>query len=205
MNIYSIYKVTNKINNKVYIGFCCNFQKRIYRHKYNSTILKKNQHFYNAMRKYGFENFSFEEIYSSVEKKHCLSVMEPYFIQEYKSDVFGYNMTSGGEGCFSYKHTEETKKLLSIQNKKNIGSKNGFYGKKHKKETIENNRLKNISIQTEKTGKQIYQYSLDNQLLTIYNSVRSAAKALNKSHPSIIMCCKGKLKHAHGYIWRYAD
>jgi hypothetical protein len=202
MSIYSIYKITNIINNKIYIGFCSNFKKRIYRHKYNAFFLRRNQYLYNSLRKYGLENFIFEEIYVTKDKEHCLSEMEPFFIKEFGAE---YNMTKGGEGCLGYKHTEKTKKILSDLSKSKVGEKNSFYGKTHLPETIEKNKIKNIETQTKKSGRKIYQYSLDNAYIKTYNSIRSAARELNKSHPSIINCCEGKLKHAHGYIWRYAD
>jgi group I intron endonuclease len=202
MSIYSIYKITNNVTGKIYIGFCSNFKKRIYRHKYNAFTLKKEQYLYNSMRKYGLENFSFEEIYSSKDKDHCLFEMEPFFIKEYNPE---YNMTKGGEGCLGYKHTEKTKTFLSELNKTKIGIKNNFYGKSHTPEAIEKNRQKNIEIQTKKSGKKINQYSLDGTFIQTHISIRSAARELNKSHPSIINCCEGKLKQAHGYIWGYAD
>ena len=98
MTIYSIYKSTNKINNKVYIGFTNDFPQRIREHKYAST--RRSNKFYTAIKKYGWDNFSWEIIYQSLDKEHCSCVMEPQFIMEFnsfgrKSD--GYNLTIGGE------------------------------------------------------------------------------------------------------------
>lgn len=205
MNIYSIYKATNIITNKVYIGFCSDFNKRLYRHKYNALNTKRNQYFYLSIRKYGIENFNFEEIYVSLDKYHCLQVMESYFIKEYDSANTGYNMTIGGEGCLNYKHSDSVRKTLSHIGTTKIGEKNSFFGKKHKTETIEKNKNKNIETLTKLKGRKIAQYSMDGNLIRLYNSVRSAAREIGRSHPSILNCCKGNLKHAHGFVWKYLD
>ena len=105
MNIYSIYKATNKINGKVYIGFDSNWPQRMWEHKSPSNFNKKYK-FYNALRKYGLNGFEWNVIYQSLDKEHCLHMMEPFFIKEYNSLKKGYNSTLGGEGIFGYKHTE---------------------------------------------------------------------------------------------------
>ena len=111
MNIYSIYKATNKNNGKVYIGFDSAWPGRKYKHKQRSLIGK--QSLYCAIRKYGWDNIIWEVIYQSKDANHCLTVMEPHFIKEYNSYTNGYNMTLGGDGSIGYKHTDEMKKHLA--------------------------------------------------------------------------------------------
>ena len=99
MDIYSIYLATNKINNKVYVGFTWNLKERmaVHRYAYRNKITK----FYNAIRSYGWGNFNWKVIYQSTDKDYCCNVMEPFFISEYSSfgeNSNGYNMTIGGEG-----------------------------------------------------------------------------------------------------------
>lgn len=113
MNIYSIYKVTNLINDKVYIGFTKNLKSRIKAHKKSTTkpeIYKSS--FHRAIRKYGWDNFIWEVLYQSYEKEHTLDIMEPYFIKEHDSFNNGYNMTTGGDGRPGLEHNEETKYLI---------------------------------------------------------------------------------------------
>ena len=56
-----IYKATNKINGKVYIGQSHkSLEERMRRHKNDST--RQDSYFYRAIRKYGWENFSWEVI-----------------------------------------------------------------------------------------------------------------------------------------------
>lgn len=110
MTIYTIYKITNTINNKVYIGFTNNFEKRIKQHKRNYK--KYDSLLYRAIKKHGLENFKFEILYQSKIFEHTLNIMEPFFIQEYTSRENGYNMTLGGGGIVGY-WDENTKKIQS--------------------------------------------------------------------------------------------
>jgi group I intron endonuclease len=99
MVIYTIYKVTNNINGKRYIGYSADWKSRRRIHKYIADKNKKSYPFYNAIRKYGFDNFSWEVIYQSKDKMHTLEEMETFFIHEYNTLApNGYNMKTGGEG-----------------------------------------------------------------------------------------------------------
>lgn len=95
--ISGIYKIENLINHKVYIGQSKDIYKRWYCHKYNTFNEKSkcyNYYIYNAIRKYGIENFLFEII----KETYDLDYWEIFLIQIYKSfDVkYGYNMSEGG-------------------------------------------------------------------------------------------------------------
>lgn len=118
--IYSIYKVTNKVNGKIYIGFDSNWPKRKYSHKSYSKTDNYFYKFYNAIRKYGWETFEWEVICQSLDGEYLLSILEPYFIEYYDSYRNGYNITKGGEGRLGAFHTKE-----AIQKMKNkVFSKN---------------------------------------------------------------------------------
>lgn len=110
MSIYSIYKIVNNINGKIYIGFSRNVEKRICDHIQQSK--KSNLKLYNAIRKYGWSNFSFEVLYQSKDANHTLNDMERHFIEEYDSFRHGYNCTAGGEGLLGYKHSSITKQKM---------------------------------------------------------------------------------------------
>ena len=92
----SIYKITNKVTNKIYIGQSINPMKRWQSHKSHARCgheIGKNP-LYDAMRKYGEENFLFEIIgwYEDYNEK------EKYFIKYYNSLIpNGYNIQQGGE------------------------------------------------------------------------------------------------------------
>lgn len=98
-----IYKVTNQINGKVYIGKTTkDIQQRWKQHQQDSKRdYCKNRPFYRALNKYGIESFIIEEI------EQCdISILEEreiYWINYYRSyvgweDCNGYNATLGGDG-----------------------------------------------------------------------------------------------------------
>ena len=92
-----IYKITNLINNKVYIGLTTEtIEKRWKNHI--SCVGKIKRHLYNAMGKYGIENFTIEEIDRS-DNFTILGELERKYIKEYNSinREYGYNITHGGE------------------------------------------------------------------------------------------------------------
>lgn len=95
----TIYKATNSINGKSYIGFDSAWPKRMNRHLENANYNREGK-FYDAIRKYGWDKFQWEILYQSEDKKHTLNVMESHFIKEHNTFNRGYNMTEGGEGCF---------------------------------------------------------------------------------------------------------
>jgi hypothetical protein len=83
---------------------------------------KRKQAIYQAIQKYGINNFQFDILYQSLDKWHTLNIMEPHFISEYNTFVdshhtAGYNLTRGG----SHKdtsHAAQTKLLISEASKR---------------------------------------------------------------------------------------
>lgn len=106
-----IYKLTNRLNNLIYIGCTCNLIKRIQAHK--SNMKRKNNALYKAMREYGFDAFEvsvIEEVDDDVKFDR-----EKYWIAQLGSmnpDV-GYNRTIGGTGTIGYVFTEQDLKKKS--------------------------------------------------------------------------------------------
>lgn len=94
MKIYNVYKITNTINNKVYIGLTTNPRVRWNGHKHSggfSNTANYSCDMYNDMRTYGIDKFSMEIIYQSTYGKHTKQYMERHFIMEYDSHNNGYN------------------------------------------------------------------------------------------------------------------
>lgn len=92
-----IYKITNKVNGKVYVGQTrFTIEHRFNQHKRNHNIEHRKQPLYMAFAKYGIENFEVEELEQvDVEK---LDEREKYWIAYYNSFKDGYNATIGGNG-----------------------------------------------------------------------------------------------------------
>lgn len=117
-----IYKYTSP-SDKCYIGQTIRETIRKCGHK--NAALKENAQtkFARAIRKYGWENFEYEVLFTidNDDKKRVkekLDFMERYYIRKFDSYNNGYNMTLGGEGG-SGKHTEEFKKMMSERMKSN--------------------------------------------------------------------------------------
>ena len=92
-----IYKIVNDINDKMYIGQTSrSIQERWKEHLKESNSARSNHPIYRAMRKYGNEHFSIEEI-EQVDND-LLNQREQYWIEEYNSYNSGYNATLGGDG-----------------------------------------------------------------------------------------------------------
>lgn len=121
-----IYKATNILNNKCYIGQTINsFRQRIYCHKHNSK--KPKLYFHRAIRKYGFDNFTWE-ILCECDSKEELDEMEFHYIKQYHSlsTDNGYNITQGfGNTTTGLKLTDEQLKAMSLRN---TGTLNPNYG-----------------------------------------------------------------------------
>jgi group I intron endonuclease len=95
-----IYKITNLITDKCYIGKTVNYAKRMQEHR---TIPFQPEHkeyektLYKSIRKYGLDNFSFELI-EELKDYSVSGEREQYYITLYNSYNNGYNDTPGGDG-----------------------------------------------------------------------------------------------------------
>lgn len=98
-----IYKITNKINQKHYIGQSVNIENRWNKHK--SDMYKKSYPLYLAFNKYGIENFSFEIILECTKEE--LNDKEVEYIEKYDSFYNGYNQTLGGQNPTYFKLNAE--------------------------------------------------------------------------------------------------
>ena len=120
MNIYNIYRITNTLNNKVYIGFSVKPESRIKTHfAVHRDSIERFTKLQNAIVKYGADAFVADVIYQAKEDvpfdvSHTLTVMESFFIQEYDSIKNGYNVVPGGMHGPAFS-----------------GEENGMYGRTH--------------------------------------------------------------------------
>lgn len=139
-----VYKITNKINNKIYIGSTNNCFRRIIReHKYK-LINNKHENIYlqRAVNKYGIENFEFDVI-EYIDDKNMLIIREQHYLNNLlfatennlKFKKLGYNINRIAENCLGVKRSDETKKKLSkVMKGKYKGELNPNYGNKWSEE-----------------------------------------------------------------------
>ena len=112
-----IYKITNKLNGKVYIGQSIDIDTRWRQH----CNAKDNFAIHNAIKKYGKENFKFEVLLEC--PVDMLNVWERDMIALYDCiSPKGYNLTEGGEG---YQCSEETRLKMSESMKGRISNRKG--------------------------------------------------------------------------------
>ena len=108
-----IYKCTNIKNGKVYIGATIRILNERKNQHIRCALLNKDNHkryFYNAIRKYGVENFVWEIIDNSDNYEELMK-KEKYWIKYYNSfGDNGYNSCEGGNNSTGYRHTDEAKK-----------------------------------------------------------------------------------------------
>lgn len=109
-NIYGIiYKITNKINGKVYIGQTSakfGFDRR---YKHNLEKYTSNIHLKRDIEKYSIENFTIDKEFDIAYSKEELDELEIKYIREFNATnpKYGYNLQTGGSHG---KLSEETKK-----------------------------------------------------------------------------------------------
>ena len=108
-----IYMIKNKLDGMMYIGQTkYTSEKRFKQHVNKAKNTSRNLHLYNAMRKYGIENFELVVLESGIDE-NMLDERETYFIEKYDTLNNGYNYTNGGGGIRNYHHSEESRKKMS--------------------------------------------------------------------------------------------
>lgn len=176
-----IYKITNIINGKIYIGQTKqDLKKRIRQHRSNSKRLKT--YLYSSMIKYGKDNFKFEKLIDGNFTREKLNELEIKFIQYYNSNNsnIGYNLTSGGD----YPIIMDFKRrgIAISKAKKGISVGKGIpKGREH----IEKVRQKLITFYKENNhprGRKCYLIANDNSIIRTYDYIKEAEKELKIDH-----------------------
>lgn len=125
MNSNVVYKITNTINGKIYIGISNDFPQRMRSHESKAFSHGKEHglYFYQAIRKYGWDNFTKEVLESNLSREDACN-REQFYIEQYKSNFpnYGYNLTKGGDGAqtFSKLKYEEVLEIISTIKNTNL-------------------------------------------------------------------------------------
>lgn len=176
--------------------------------------------FYQAIKKYGFQNFDVE-ILAMVPQEE-LDNAEIKYIEIFNTFNNGYNKTTGGQKNF----TRKGKKVYQYN------SQNGYFIREWENANevaryfnaplniLENCLLNKVFTQygycwsylkmnkfpiNERLvipqEKSVKQYNLQGELLKTYKSIAEAAKINNYERSAIKRCCRHELKQAYGYYW----
>lgn len=131
-----IYKITSKTSNKSYIGKTTKCHLKRFKEHVNNALRGQVSHFYNALRKYGADDFIVEVLESNIDI-NILGYRERFWINKFNTYFGdGYNMNEGG-GNGHNPHSEETKQKISsswTEERKNkhssivSGKNNPMYG-----------------------------------------------------------------------------
>lgn len=97
---YFVYAHINKINNKAYIGITLQTKAK-YRWGKNGEHYKNQIKFYNAIKKYGWDNFEHIILEENIPGDLIVQYEKDY-IAKYDSYLNGYNATPGGEHQYYY-------------------------------------------------------------------------------------------------------
>ena len=148
-----IYKITNKINGKSYIGQTIqNVKERFYQHcatKCSKAV--SNMAIHRAIKKYGKSNFTVEVI-EEIDSAN-LNDRERYWIKYYNSYNNGYNSTKGGQdGCKSFKDLDVESIIKEYNTGKSLRTLGTIF--KVDKQTIKDLLIRhNVELRTTRTYK----------------------------------------------------
>lgn len=214
-----IYKIVNKINNKVYIGQTTrDIESRWKEHIKCSK--DQNSPIYSAIRKYGIDNFYISIVCRAFNVEE-LNQREVACIRLFNAISNGYNCKTGGDGG---KHSEQTKLKISKANKgkpgpwlgksipeetklkisntkklkkQSLGQNNPMYGKKHNKNSIIKNAKSN--------GSREFMVYKNNDIIGTWIIKSKCARELGLSREQVRDCLNGRYKTSKGYTFKYKE
>lgn len=176
---------------KFYIGQTTQTANRRKEEHKSRAKLGRGYAFHNAIRKYGFDTFNYQElaVISETSKerlKEQLNLLERYYISVYKSEgKVLYNLSDGGDEI-----CDNTGRKLSEEHKRKIGMS-------LKGTVFSEERKRNIS---ESKKKPIVQLSLDGKFIKEWGAVSDVPFARQSG---ISACLRGLQKTCAGFVWKY--
>lgn len=210
-----IYCITNLTNQKKYIGKTIySVTKRFQEHCLDSKKERcEKRPLYDAMNKYGIENFIVEELLECDNEE--LSSYEILFIEKYNTYKEGYNATKGGDGSILFDYNKIIKDYTSNEvmtiketariNKCSVDTVSNILDLYH----IEKHDQKKLN------AKSIEQLDLDGNYIQTFESISDATNWLveNKylkefsrgAKQKLTMCANGKRKTAYKFKWKFPD
>jgi group I intron endonuclease len=200
-----VYRVTNNVNDNCYIGWCTDIKERKARHL-KAADKGVDTHFYNAIRKYGADVFTWEILYDNLESFDECKRLERELIAQYDSYYNGYNSTLGGDGGDTYsKLSEERKK--EFRQKCGENAAQIWKGKKLSKE--HKDKMKTARKKQDMATHYHSVNQLDNNgiLIKTWDSIKEADYTLQISRSNISHSIRareqGIYHKAGGFYWEY--
>ena len=205
-NNYCVYKHTSP-SGKVYIG-----QTSINPlDRWQNGKGYKKQAFYNAIKKYGWENIKHEILYDNLTKEEATK-KEIEMISFYKSTNknFGYNISPGGEDGYNELWNDETYRTAKIEERKRRWDDDD-YRERHKKsmeKAMNNPSYKNKQAKRTKERWENGEFKdifckkvLCLETGIVYESSKKAHELTGICRTDINKCCNKQMLTANGYHW----
>ena len=188
-----IYIITNKLNNKSYIGQTINIKNRFNQH-IALAKRKKGYKIHHAILKYGEENFEFSILMSIIAididtLNDLLDAAEIYYIKKYNSVNNGYNILNGGNGVYNRNMPQEIRDRiskarkgvkLSEEHKRKINPKGRKLSEEARKRLSEARKGKKFSPEHIASIKNYQSHRTKEHQGNLTNSLRNKMKQLSK-------------------------
>ncbi len=203
-----IYKITNLINGKIYIGLTT----RTVEARWKEHCRHSSQEIDKAIQIFGKENFVIETLEECTDEN--LDDREKYWINFYNCYTNGYNNTLGGRDD-NYIMTSKMQEVLDLWNegltvnkivqktKLNVETVRSYLNKNnidHEKIRQRANRAIGLS-----KSKPVLQYDLDGNFIKEWSTAVEAAEALHLKSEYITATCRGHQKTYSNMKWRYKN
>ena len=227
--MYCIYKATNKINGKSYIGKTKDFPKR----KASHISGREDHLFSRAIQEYGASNFDWEILEDNIIDSDVADEREKYWIAKHNTyfrskNSTGYNMTKGGPGatywnikkvaCYDkhgnlkkvYDSVTDFCKDNNVKNTNQVSSAAKREGACHGyivryiDSDIVPAKISPYIRKGNGKDRRICQLTLEGELVKVYNKITDAEKE-GFARSGILGCIKGRYKKSRGFLWCYIE
>lgn len=183
-----VYKYSNVVNGKTYIGITCHEEKRIIQHQ----MARDTCAFHSAVRKYGYDKFKYEVLDRDLTRFEA-EQKEISYIKKYNSYKNGYNSTLGGEAGFKYYFSH--KEIEDMYKKYKSGKSLDCVGEEYDitrgvvKRLFKSNNLKlrdsQSKIREDRLGSlEKYSEKIVNMYICKYKSLKEIAKYMSYKNES---------------------
>lgn len=206
-----IYKITNTINNKVYIGKTINFQKRYIAYKAGfkkKDVRKINQYFLNSIEKHGPQSFTFEIV--EVCPVEILADRELYWMTAHNStdQTFGYNLRmDSSTGMITHETTREkiSKRVKQeyANGTRSAEAVGAFFSEMWKDDELKDQMRHQVS---ESRRSFFIQSAKDGTIIAVWNGINQIMN-YNRDYKwqNVYAACNGNKKSYRGFLWKRVD